>query len=131
MTPPEVARYVCAQVGLDAGVVVLGSEVDHLTDRDLAELARRTTVFAGADPYQKSRIVAALQAAGRTVGFVGDGVNDTAALRVADVGIGVNTATATARRAADLILPCDAAERCGERRDPRREPADTDPLSVQ
>ncbi|KOU92356.1 magnesium ABC transporter ATPase [Streptomyces sp. XY58] len=99
-----VAARVCADVGLDLGTVVLGPETDALDDAELRALAARTTVFAKVNPVQKARIVRALQAGGHTVGFLGDGINDAAALRDADVGISVDTAVDIAKESADIIL---------------------------
>ncbi|MFG2876945.1 magnesium-translocating P-type ATPase [Streptomyces sp. NPDC048337] len=99
-----VAARVCADVGIDVGHVVLGSEIDALDDAGLRALAARTTVFAKVNPVQKARIVRALQAEGHTVGFLGDGINDAAALRDADVGISVDTAVDIAKESADIIL---------------------------
>ncbi|MFF2191734.1 magnesium-translocating P-type ATPase [Streptomyces sp. NPDC058157] len=99
-----VAARVCADVGIEVGRVVPGSEVDALDDTELRALAARTTVFAKVNPVQKARIVRALQADGHTVGFLGDGINDAAALRDADVGISVDTAVDIAKESADIIL---------------------------
>ncbi|MFD3677486.1 magnesium-translocating P-type ATPase [Streptomyces sp. NPDC058613] len=99
-----VAARVCADVGLDVGHVVLGAETDALDEHALRALAARTTVFAKVNPVQKARIVRALQAGGHTVGFLGDGINDAAALRDADVGISVDTAVDIAKESADIIL---------------------------
>ncbi|MFJ3912998.1 magnesium-translocating P-type ATPase [Streptomyces vinaceus] len=99
-----VAARVCADVGIDVGHVVLGSETDALDDTALRALAARTTVFAKVNPVQKARIVRALQADGHTVGFLGDGINDAAALRDADVGISVDTAVDIAKESTDIIL---------------------------
>ncbi|WP_424211279.1 magnesium-translocating P-type ATPase [Streptomyces sp. BI20] len=99
-----VAARVCADVGLDVGHVALGSEIDALDEDSLRELAAGTTVFAKVNPVQKARIVRALQADGHTVGFLGDGINDAAALRDADVGISVDTAVDIAKESADIIL---------------------------
>ncbi|KIF01515.1 magnesium ABC transporter ATPase [Streptomyces sp. RSD-27] len=99
-----VAARVCADVGIAVGDVVQGCEVDALDDAGLRALAARTTVFAKVNPVQKARIVRALQADGRTVGFLGDGINDAAALRDADVGISVDTAVDIAKESADIIL---------------------------
>jgi Mg2+-importing ATPase len=99
-----VARRVCHEVGLHVVHVALGSEIDALSDNDLATLAERTTVFAKLNPLQKARIIQALQRRGHTVGFLGDGINDAAALRQADVGISVDTATDIAKESADIIL---------------------------
>ncbi|MFG2999742.1 magnesium-translocating P-type ATPase [Streptomyces sp. NPDC048340] len=99
-----VAARVCADVGIEVGHVVPGSEIDGLDDPALRALAARTTVFAKVNPVQKARIVRALQADGHTVGFLGDGINDAAALRDADVGISVDTAVDIAKESADIIL---------------------------
>ncbi|MFJ6937856.1 magnesium-translocating P-type ATPase [Streptomyces sp. NPDC101132] len=99
-----VAARVCADVGLDVGQVVLGAGIDAVDDAQLRELAARTTVFAKVNPVQKARVVRALQADGHTVGFLGDGINDAAALRDADVGISVDTAVDIAKESADIIL---------------------------
>ncbi|WP_330299153.1 magnesium-translocating P-type ATPase [Streptomyces sp. NBC_00503] len=99
-----VAARVCADVGLTVGHVVSGTEIDTLDDAELRALAARTTVFAKVNPVQKARIVRALQADGHTVGFLGDGINDAAALRDADVGISVDTAVDIAKESADIIL---------------------------
>lgn len=101
---PVVARQVAAQVGLDAATVVVGADVDAATDDDLRAMAAHSDVFAELAPSHKTRILAALRAGGHTVGFLGDGVNDVAALRLADAGIASDTATDAARYAADLVL---------------------------
>ncbi|RLV09974.1 magnesium-translocating P-type ATPase [Streptomyces griseocarneus] len=99
-----VAARVCADVGIDVGRVVTGTEIDRLDEAELRELVRSTTLFAKTNPVQKARIVRALQAEGHTVGFLGDGINDAAALRDADVGISVDTAVDIAKESADIIL---------------------------
>ncbi|MFD4611595.1 magnesium-translocating P-type ATPase [Streptomyces sp. NPDC058440] len=99
-----VAARVCADVGIDVGEVVTGAVIDGLDDGRLTELAARTTVFAKVNPAQKARIVRALQRDDHTVGFLGDGINDAAALRDADVGISVDTAVDIAKESADIIL---------------------------
>ncbi len=99
-----VARKVCRDVGLEAGRVLLGSELAALPDTTLAEVAERTTVFAKLTPDQKVRVVRALRSRDHTVGFMGDGINDAPALREADVGISVDTAVDIARESADIIL---------------------------
>ncbi|WP_279582556.1 magnesium-translocating P-type ATPase [Fodinicola feengrottensis] len=101
---PYAAAQVCEQVGLDPGEVVLGDRVEATTDAELPALVTGASVFARLTPPQKARVVAALREASHTVGFIGDGVNDTAALRTADVGISVTTATDAAKDAADVIL---------------------------
>jgi Mg2+-importing ATPase len=101
---PLVAARICRDAGTEPGRIVLGEEIDSLGDAELRELADQATVFARIDPEQKARIVRALRAAGRTVGFLGDGVNDSVALRDADVGITVESAVDIARESADVVL---------------------------
>ncbi|MCU4766310.1 magnesium-translocating P-type ATPase [Bacillus toyonensis] len=101
-----VTKKVCKEVGLDIGEPILGYEIDSLPDKALAKLAEETTVFAKLNPMQKSRIIRALQGNGHTVtvGYMGDGINDAVALRDADVGISVDTATDIAKESSDIIL---------------------------
>jgi len=99
-----VTRKICREVGLDVERSVLGRDIEELDDPALDELVARTTVFAKMSPLQKSRVVESLQRRGHTVGFLGDGINDAAALRRADVGISVDTATDIAKESADIIL---------------------------
>jgi Mg2+-importing ATPase len=99
-----VTRKICREVGLDAARVVLGEEVERMSDPALGAVAERTRVFARVSPIQKNRIVRALHARGHVVGCVGDGINDAPALRSADVGISVQNAVDVARDAADIIL---------------------------
>ncbi|MEV6670600.1 magnesium-translocating P-type ATPase [Streptomyces sp. NPDC051162] len=99
-----VAARVCADVGIHVGRAVTGTEIDGLDEGELRALVRSTTLFAKTNPVQKARIVRALQAEGHTVGFLGDGINDAAALRDADVGISVDTAVDIAKESADIIL---------------------------
>ena len=99
-----VARHVCEQVGLTPGRIVLGEELEAMTDAALAATAERTTVFARVSPGQKTRILRALTARGHVVGFLGDGINDAPALHAAEVGISVAGAVDVAKDAADIIL---------------------------
>ncbi|HVU82962.1 MAG TPA: magnesium-translocating P-type ATPase [Rhodanobacteraceae bacterium] len=99
-----VTRKICREVGLDVRHSVMGRDIEELDDAALDELVARTTVFAKMSPLQKSRVVESLQRRGHTVGFLGDGINDAAALRRADVGISVDTATDIAKESADIIL---------------------------
>ncbi|MDH6281291.1 magnesium-translocating P-type ATPase [Prescottella agglutinans] len=101
---PIVAETVCGKVGIDVGTVVTGPEIEVLDAAALDQVVRETSVFAKVNPMQKARIVEALRRDGRTVGFLGDGVNDAPALRAADVGISVDTAVDIARESADIIL---------------------------
>ncbi len=99
-----VTRKVCREVGLEVEHVVLGSEIEKLTDLALAELAERVSVFAKLSPQQKARVIKALHLKGHVVGFLGDGINDGPALKAADVGISVDTAVDIAKESADIIL---------------------------
>jgi Mg2+-importing ATPase len=99
-----VTRNVCRHVGIDAERVVLGPDIAQMTDPELAELANKVSVFAKLTPAQKERIVRALQSRGHVVGFLGDGINDSPALRTADIGISVDTAVDIAKESADIIL---------------------------
>lgn len=99
-----VTRKICHEVGIEAGQPLLGNEIEALSDEALKPLLKRHTVFAKLTPLQKSRIIRLLQENGHTVGFLGDGINDAPALRDADVGISVDTATDIAKESADIIL---------------------------
>jgi Mg2+-importing ATPase len=99
-----VARHLCAQVGLDSGRMVLGQELERMSEAALAVVAEQTSVFARVSPTQKHRIVLALKSRGHVVGFLGDGINDAPSLHAADVGISVVNAVDVAKEAADIIL---------------------------
>jgi P-type Mg2+ transporter len=99
-----VTRKICREVGLDVEHSAQGKHIEPLTDDELDALVKRTTVFAKMSPLQKARVVKSLQRQGHTVGFLGDGINDAPALREADVGISVDTATDIAKESADIIL---------------------------
>ncbi|MDR2486582.1 MAG: magnesium-translocating P-type ATPase, partial [Clostridiales Family XIII bacterium] len=99
-----VTKSICRQVGIDAGHTLLGSDVEGMDDDALRQAAGRTVVFAKLSPVQKQRVVSVLRADGHTVGFLGDGVNDAAAMKAADVGVSVDTAVDIAKESADIIL---------------------------
>lgn len=99
-----VSRKICTEVGLPTDNVLLGSQVAAMSDAELTEAADRATLFARLSPADKDRIVRALQSNGHVVGFMGDGINDSPALRAADVGISVDSAVDIAKEAADVIL---------------------------
>jgi P-type Mg2+ transporter len=99
-----VAQHICSQVGLDAKHIVLGEELDRISDIALAAVAEKTIVFARVSPAQKHRIILALKGRGHVVGYLGDGINDAPSLHAADVGISVATAVDVAKEAADIIL---------------------------
>lgn len=100
----KVTRCVCKQVGLRVDNLLLGSDVEKMTDAELGEAAQVTNVFAKLSPDQKARIVRVLRDIGHTVGFMGDGINDAAAMKAADIGISVDTAVDIAKESADIIL---------------------------
>ena len=99
-----VTAKICKEVGLDPSGVVLGSDVEHMNDAELADVVETHGVFAKLTPAHKERIVRRLKANGHVVGFMGDGINDAPALRTADIGISVDTAVDIAKEAADIIL---------------------------
>ncbi|WP_406172236.1 magnesium-translocating P-type ATPase [Streptomyces canus] len=101
---PGTTVRACRDLGVPVSGVLTADRLDTLTDPELTELARRTTVFARCTPEHKTRITRALQAGGHTVGFLGDGVNDLPALRTADVGIAPRDAAGVSRENADLVL---------------------------
>ena len=99
-----VAENVCARTGIDASQVIVGDDIDRMTDGALAHVAERVNVFARLSPQQKNRVLLALKSRGHVVGYLGDGINDAPALHTADVGISVATAVDVARDTADVIL---------------------------
>ncbi len=99
-----VAGHVCGQVGLTVEPVLLGAQIDRMTDVALADAVGKHQVFAKLAPLHKERIVRALRGNGHVVGFMGDGINDAPALRAADIGISVDSAVDIAKEAADIIL---------------------------
>ena len=100
----KVTKAICAQVGLPAEQILLGGDIDALTDDELTERAGEVSVFAKLSPAQKARVVRLLRESGHCVGYMGDGINDAAALRAADVGISVDTAVDVAKESASIVL---------------------------
>jgi len=99
-----VTRKVCTEVGINAETIILGNDVEKMTDDQLAGVIDRVDVYARLSPAHKKRVVQALQKKGHVVGFMGDGINDAPALRAADVGISVDNAVDIAKESADVIL---------------------------
>lgn len=99
-----VTSCVCRQVGLAVGNILLGSDIEKMSDDVLCRAVEQTNVFAKLSPDQKARIVRILRRNGHIVGFMGDGINDAAAMRAADVGISVENAVDIAKEAASIIL---------------------------
>ncbi len=99
-----VTRKVCTEVGINAEKIILGNDVEKMSDVELANIIDTVDVYARLSPAHKKRVVMALQKKGHVVGFMGDGINDAPALRAADVGISVDTAVDIAKESADMIL---------------------------
>jgi len=99
-----VTGYICGKVGLPADQILLGSQMEGLSDADLGKAVSGAKVFAKLAPAQKKQIIQALQQQGHVVGFMGDGINDAPALKAADVGISVNSAVDIAKESSDIIL---------------------------
>ncbi|MDK9579966.1 magnesium-translocating P-type ATPase [Sneathia sanguinegens] len=99
-----VTRTVCKQVGLKINNMFLGSEIKQMDDKRLKIAVEVADVFAKLSPEQKTRIVSMLRENGHVVGFLGDGINDAAAMKSADIGISVDTAVDIAKESADIIL---------------------------
>jgi len=100
----DVTKCIALQVGIKVGKILLGNEMEEMDDDQLSEAVETTNIFAKLNPQQKTRIVKMLRTNGHVVGFMGDGINDAAALRDADVGISVDTAVDVAKESADIIL---------------------------
>ncbi|WP_247947964.1 magnesium-translocating P-type ATPase [Streptococcus constellatus] len=100
----KVTEAVCEKVGLDAKNILLGSMIETMSDEELSRVVEITTVFAKLSPDQKARIILQLKANGHKVGYMGDGINDAPSMKVADVGISVDTAVDIAKETADVIL---------------------------
>ncbi|MCF2673326.1 magnesium-translocating P-type ATPase [Fusobacterium varium] len=100
----KVTRSICQKVGLKVEKILLGSDLEKMTDYELGKSAENISVFAKLSPDQKARIVRVLRDSGHTVGFMGDGINDAAAMKAADIGISVDTAVDIAKESADIIL---------------------------
>ncbi len=99
-----VTSKICHEVGLPVTPIMLGADIEHMSDAELYLAAKDTGIFAKLTPAHKERIVRVLHQSGHVVGFMGDGINDAAALRAADIGISVDTAVDIAKEAADIIL---------------------------
>lgn len=99
-----VAVKVCGKVGVDTDHCLTGVDVEAMSDKALCRAVRECCLFSKLSPAQKQRVVAAFQANGHTVGYMGDGINDTLAMRQSDVGISVDSAVDIAKETADIIL---------------------------
>lgn len=100
----EVTRCICNKVGINSENIILGNEIDKLSDMAVLRILKKTNIFAKLSPIQKARIVRLLRESGNVVGYMGDGINDSPSLTNSDVGISVDTAVDIAKEAADIIL---------------------------
>jgi len=100
----KVTQAICEKVGLDVEEILLGADIEQMSDEQLAEAVEKVTVFAKLSPDQKARIILQLKRNGHGVGYMGDGINDAPSMKVADVGISVDTAVDIAKETADVIL---------------------------
>jgi len=99
-----ITTYICKEVDMPTEHLLLGSQIETMSDAELAEVGSVTSVFARLVPAHKERIIRALQSKGHVLGFMGDGINDAPALKAADVGISVDTAVDIAKESSDIIL---------------------------
>lgn len=100
----DVTRCICNKVNINSKKIVIGNDIDKLSDQAVLRLLRKTNIFAKLSPIQKARIVRLLKEDGNIVGFMGDGINDSPSLINSDVGISVDTAVDIAKESADIIL---------------------------
>ncbi len=99
-----ITAYICKEVGISVEHLLLGPQIETMSETELAEAASATSVFARLAPAHKEHIIRALQSKGHVLGFMGDGINDAPALKAADVGISVDSAVDIAKESSDIIL---------------------------
>jgi Mg2+-importing ATPase len=99
-----ITAYICKEVGMPVEHLLLGSQIEAMSDTELADAVGAASVFARLVPAHKERIIRALQSKGHVLGFMGDGINDAPALKAADVGISVDSAVDIAKESSDIIL---------------------------
>ena len=100
----KVARCICDMVGIPSERMLLGEELEKMTDQELRIRAEEASIFAKLSPEQKARVVETLRENGHSVGYLGDGINDSAAMKASDVGISVDNAVDIAKECAQVIL---------------------------
>jgi len=100
----DITKCICNKVNINTNRIVLGSELDKLSDLGVIRILKKTNVFAKLSPIQKARIIRLLKQSGNIVGYMGDGINDSPSLINSDVGISVDTAVDIAKESADIIL---------------------------
>lgn len=99
-----ITGYICEKVGMPVDNILLGPQIEAMSEPELADAASGTRIFAKLAPAQKARIIHALQSKAHVVAFMGDGINDAPALKAADVGISVDSAVDIAKESSDIIL---------------------------
>ena len=99
-----ITAYICKEVGIPVEHLLFGSQIETMSETELAEAASATSVFARLAPAHKEHIIRALQSKDHVLGFMGDGINDAPALKAADVGISVDSAVDIAKESSDIIL---------------------------
>lgn len=99
-----VAESLCRKIGIPLNEIITGTELREMSDAALVQRVGAVNLFAEIEPNQKERLILAIRKAGNVVGYMGDGINDAAALHAADVGISVDTAADVAKEAADIVL---------------------------
>lgn len=99
-----VTQAICEKVNINTNRIILGNQIDKLSDMALRRRLKTTNVLAKLSPIQKARIIRVLKEAGNVVGYMGDGINDSPSLTNAEVGISVDTAVDIAKETADIIL---------------------------
>lgn len=100
----EVTKAICTKVDINSSRIILGNQIDKLSDMAVMRLLRKNNIFAKLSPIQKARIIRLLKEAGNVVGYMGDGINDSPSLTNADVGVSVDTAVDIAKETSDIIL---------------------------
>ncbi len=101
---PYATKNICNLVGLNGDNILLGEDIDKMSDSELSKKLEVVDVYARMNPLQKERVVSLFRKNGHVVGYMGDGVNDAPSLNVSDVGISVNTAQSIAKEASDIII---------------------------
>jgi len=101
---PVVCQKICQEVGLDSKIIVTGKQLEAMNKEEVSKVIEEANIFAKLSPSQKAQVVSALKEKGHIVGFLGDGINDAAALKTADVGISVDSAVDVAKESANIIL---------------------------
>ena len=99
-----VTQKICSEVGMDTTKILLGDQIENLSEKELLKKIEETEIFAKLAPHHKEKIILLLRKNGHAVGFLGDGINDASALRAADIGISVDTAADIAKESSDIIL---------------------------